>query len=105
MYHLYFYVPESHLEQVKQAVFAAGAGKVGNYSCCAWQTKGEGQYRPDKGSNPYKGEIDKVEYVLEIKVETICCQESLEQVIQALKKAHPYEVPAYGAIKILMTCS
>jgi structural toxin protein (hemagglutinin/hemolysin) RtxA len=100
MYHLYFYVPKTHLEQVKKAVFAALAGKIGNYSCCAWQTEGKGQYCPLPGSNPYQGVIGQVEYVDEMKVETVCLEEVLDDVIQALKKAHPYEMPAYGVIKL-----
>jgi structural hemagglutinin/hemolysin toxin protein RtxA len=100
MYHLYFYVPKTHLEQVKTAIFAAFAGKIGSYSCCAWQTEGKGQYCPLEGSSPYQGVIGKIEYVDEVKVETVCTAEVLEKVIQSLKKAHPYEMPAYGVIKL-----
>jgi len=100
MFYLYFYVPESHLEKVKEAIFAAGAGSVGNYSCCAWQIKGEGQYLPMSGSNPFIGQVNKIEHIIEIKVETVCRQENLSEVINALKKTHPYETPAYGIIPI-----
>lgn len=48
MYKITFYVPESHLESVKTALFDQGAGKIGHYDCCAWQAEGIGQYRPLK---------------------------------------------------------
>ena len=54
MHKLTFYVPETHLESVKQALFEKGAGKIGRYDCCCWQTKGVGQYRPLDGSDPFK---------------------------------------------------
>ena len=61
-----FYVPESHLETVKSAMFSAGAGKAGLYDSCAWQTAGEGQFRPLPGSRPFLGEQDKLETVVEL---------------------------------------
>jgi hypothetical protein len=97
MLKLIFYVPESHLEQTKQAVFAAGAGKYSNYEQCAWQVLGNGQFRPGQGSNPYLGELHQLTMVAEYRVETICTKAKIEQVIQALKQAHPYENPAYEA--------
>jgi len=96
---LEFYVPESHLESVKSALFKAGAGKVGNYDCCAWQTSGQGQYRPLAGSNPYQGETDKVETALEFKVEMVCEEALIEKAIAALKEAHPYEEVAFSVMR------
>ncbi len=95
MYKLCFYVPVSHVEQVKQAVFAAGAGRLGNYDCCSWQTLGSGQFRPLAGSTPHLGVQDQVEQVEEYRVEMLCAQACLPQVISALKAAHPYEEPAF----------
>lgn len=92
---LCFYVPVSACEAVKAAVFAAGAGRIGHYECCAWQTLGEGQFRPLAGSQPALGKIDVLEKVPEIKVEMICVHASVESVVTALKAAHPYEEPAY----------
>ncbi|HNC00548.1 MAG TPA: hypothetical protein PLS71_20045 [Leptospiraceae bacterium] len=63
MYQLVFYIPESHLEQVKEALFAKGAGSYKDYDHCSWQTPGIGQFRPLKGSNPFLGAIDNVEKV------------------------------------------
>ena len=95
-----FYVPEEQLEQVKLAMFTAGAGKVGNYDCCAWQTVGEGQYRPGAGSKPFAGERGSVETLKEYKVEMVCAEELIEQVIAALKSSHPYEEVAYAVLRI-----
>ena len=94
-----FYVPESHLESVKEALFAAGAGRVGDYDCCAWQTLGQGQYRPLAGSNPYQGEGGKLETVQEYKVELVCEEACKDKAIAALKAAHPYEEVAFSIIR------
>ena len=95
MYMICFNVPVSHVESVKAAIFEAGAGKIGNYSKCAWQVLGEGQFMPLAGSNPFLGAENTVEKVQEYKVETVCEEDKIESVIAALKLAHPYEVPSY----------
>ena len=61
MFKLVFFVPASHVESVKNAVFAAGAGRIGDYEHCAWQVLGEGQFRPLQGSNPFIGSQDVLE--------------------------------------------
>ncbi|MFA7229778.1 MAG: YqfO family protein [Victivallaceae bacterium] len=94
-YKLEIYVPESHVTAVKNAIFQAGVGKIGNYDCCCWETGGTGQFRPLSGSNPFIGSEGRVEQVTEVKLETICPENVLETVIAALKAAHPYETPAY----------
>ena len=93
-------MPESHLEQVKLAMFDAGAGRVGDYDACAWQTLGQGQYRPLAGSKPFLGTRDKIETVSEYKVELVCAEEFLSKVVEALKTSHPYEEVAYGVIRM-----
>jgi structural hemagglutinin/hemolysin toxin protein RtxA len=95
MYMLCIHVPETHLEQVKNAIFKAGAGQLGQYSHCSWQTLGKGQFMPLAGSSPYIGELNTIEIVSEYKVETVCSDECITAVIQALKEAHPYETPSY----------
>ncbi len=95
MYSLVFYVPESHTEQVKQAVFAAGAGRIGDYRCCAWQVRGTGQFEPMEGAQPFIGESQRLEHVDEFRVEMVCDDASIESVIRALRDAHPYEEPAF----------
>ena len=94
-----FYVPQSHLETVKSAMFDAGAGRVGNYDYCAWQTLGEGQYRPLDGSRPFLGEQGSVENVAEFKVELVCAGEVIKEVLEAMKATHPYEEVAYCVIR------
>ena len=100
MYKFCFYVPESHLQTVKQAVFAAGAGRIGDYDCCAWQTPGHGQFRPLDGSQPFIGAQGQVETVEEYKVEMVCADERIKPVLDALKQAHPYEEPAYDVWRL-----
>ncbi len=100
MYLIIFNVPESHLEIVKTAIFEAGAGRVDNYSHCSWECRGEGQFRPLPGSNPYVGTINQLEKVTEYRVETICDEDKIADVIAALKSAHPYEVPSYQVVKM-----
>ena len=99
-YQLCFYVPEPHLEVVKEALFKKGAGKLGNYDCCAWQTSGQGQFRPLASSNPFIGTVDKVEIVQEYKVEMICSAHYIQPVLTELIKKHPYETPAYSVYEI-----
>ena len=99
-YQITVYIPQKHCEIVKNAMFQAGAGEIDNYEACAWQVLGEGQFRPMKGSNPFLGEQDRLEKVAEYKVEMFCVAEKLKAVIKVMKKAHPYEVPAYGVVKL-----
>ena len=102
LYKIEFYVPSSHLEAVKSAMFDVGAGRVGNYDCCSWQTSGEGQYRPLEGSQPFFGEQDRVEYAAEYKVEMVCSGEFVKAVIGAMKATHPYEEIAYCVIRTVV---
>lgn len=97
MYKLCVYIPASHLEDVKGAMFGAGAGKIGDYDHCCWQVLGEGQFRPRAGSQPHIGEQDKLEAVSEYKVELVCDDACIQPVLAAMKRAHPYEEPAYDA--------
>lgn len=95
MYKLVFYVPISHLESVKEAIFAAGAGRIGNYEACCWQVLGQGQFRPTQGANPFIGREGDLSRVEEYKVELVCADEHIKAAVAALKQAHPYEEPAY----------
>ncbi|WP_426141221.1 NGG1p interacting factor NIF3 [Pseudomonas sp. DWP3-1-2] len=95
MYKLAFFVSPSHVEVVKHAVFAAGGGRIGAYDCCAWQTLGQGQFRPLDGSKPFIGQAGVAESVEEWKVELVVSDDLIQQVVEALKQSHPYETPAY----------
>lgn len=101
MYKLTIFIPESALEQVKSALFTAGAGIMGNYEQCCWQVQGAGQFMPLAGSAPHIGTHDSLEIVSEWRVEMLVNEEAMHEVIIALKDAHPYETPAYDVIRIL----
>ena len=100
MYKLCFFVPLSHAEEAKKAVFEAGGGRIGDYDCCAWQTLGQGQFRPLEGSNPHLGEHGRLERVDELKVELVCEDGLIRDVVEAMKQAHPYEEPAYEVYRL-----
>jgi len=99
MLKLIYYVPESHLETTKLAIFEAGAGGIGNYEHCAWQVFGTGQFKPINGAHPFIGELNILKEVPERRVETIVPQDKAQQVINALKASHPYEEPAFEFIQ------
>ena len=100
MLKLCVYVPETHLEQVKQALFDAGAGRMSHYDCCSWQTLGAGQFRPLEGAHPAVGVIDEVARVPEWKLEMVCPENLAPAVVRALFEAHPYETPAFDFIEL-----
>jgi len=100
MYKLCFFVPETHLEKVKKALFNKGAGRFGQYDCCAWQTLGQGQFRALADSTPFLGKIGKVKKVNEYKVEMICQANVIRAVVKTLLDVHPYEQPAYDVYEI-----
>ncbi|MGM0522268.1 MAG: NGG1p interacting factor NIF3 [Pseudomonadota bacterium] len=97
MYKLAFFVPTEDAEHVKEAIFTTGAGRIGDYEACCFQTPGTGQFRPLAGANPHIGQVDELETVEELKVELVCQDELIRAAIVALKAAHPYEEPAYEA--------
>ncbi|MHB0775706.1 NGG1p interacting factor NIF3 [Halomonas sp. WWR20] len=95
MFKLAFFVPLDAAEAVKEAVFASGAGRIGNYEACCFQTSGLGQFRPLNGADPHIGQVGALEQVEELKVETVCDDALIGAAVAALKQAHPYEEPAY----------
>ncbi|MFO8154989.1 MAG: NGG1p interacting factor NIF3 [Thiohalospira sp.] len=97
MYKLAFFVPEASAEAVKAAVFAAGAGHIGAYDRCSFETRGTGQFRPLAGADPHIGRIGELERITELRVEMVCDDRHITAAIAALKAAHPYEQPAWEA--------
>jgi dinuclear metal center YbgI/SA1388 family protein len=89
------FCPSSHAGQVREAILNAGAGQIGNYDCCCYNTMGEGTFRALEGANPYVGELGKIHSEAEIRIETIFPAYLENAVISALKKAHPYEEVAH----------
>lgn len=100
MYKLVFFVPVEHKEPVKQAVFAVGAGRIGDYAACCWEVLGQGQFQPLEGATPFIGELGKPEVVAEYRVELVCEDHLIRAAVAALKAAHPYEEPAYDVIRL-----
>lgn len=98
-YKVVVFVPLDHLEAVKQAMFAAGAGAQGAYEACAWTVSGEGQFLPKEGAEPFLGKVGCVERVDEARLEVLVDSERLPDVLAAMKKAHPYEEVAYDVFQ------
>jgi hypothetical protein len=101
VYKLCFYVPATHLELVKNAVFATGAGRIGDYDSCCWQVLGQGQFRPLAGSEPFIGQQGQVEQVAEYRVELVCETPLIKQAVKVMLDAHPYEEPAWDVVALV----
>jgi dinuclear metal center YbgI/SA1388 family protein len=99
-YKLVVFVPVKSVAKVSNAVFAAGAGAIGSYSHCGFGTEGTGTFLPHKGAKPAIGKKGKFEKVNEIRFETIVPAGKLNDVVAAMKKAHPYEMPAFDVFKM-----
>jgi len=100
MYKLAFFVPLADAETVKEAVFATGAGRIGDYEACCFQTQGTGQFRPLAGADPHIGRVGDLEQVDELKVELVCEDALIGMAVAALRRAHPYEEPAFDVWKL-----
>jgi hypothetical protein len=92
---LVWFVPEDALDATRSAVFAAGAGVIGDYERCSWYTAGTGTFLPREGASPTIGEVGEEERVAELRVETVVPVERAGEVLRALLAAHPYEEVAY----------
>ncbi len=99
-YKLVVFVPVNALAAVSNAVFEAGAGWIGNYRDCGFHTNGTGTFLPLEGANPAIGKQGKLEQVREYRFETIVPAARLQAVVEAMKKSHPYEMPAFDVIKL-----
>jgi dinuclear metal center YbgI/SA1388 family protein len=89
------FVPTTHIAVVIDAVHAAGAGIIGNYSHCTFRISGTGTYKPLQGANPFAGKIDNLEQANEVRLETVCPADKLSALIDAVKSVHPYEEVAF----------
>ncbi|HBG41143.1 Nif3-like dinuclear metal center hexameric protein [Limibacterium fermenti] len=89
------FVPDTHAEYVRTALFNAGAGNIGNYDSCSYNLTGEGTFRAGESTNPFVGEIGELHYEKEIRIETVLPAFRKEEVLRALIAVHPYEEPAY----------
>lgn len=95
------FVPVTHAEKVRKALAESGAGHIGNYDCCSFSVRGIGRFRGLEDSKPFIGEVGKIEEVEEERIETICPSEKLDEVLNAVKKVHPYEEPAIDIYPLL----
>lgn len=97
------YVPRDDADAVREAVFAAGAGRIGDYSHCSWSVTGTGQFLPHEGADPAIGSVGSVEQVTEDRVEAIAPSRIRGRVLAALRAAHPYEEPAFDIFSLVPT--
>ena len=92
---LVWFVPEEALDVTREAVFAAGGGRIGDYERCSWYAMGTGTFLPREGADPAIGEVGREELVPELRVETVVPVERAEEIVRALVAAHPYEEVAF----------
>jgi hypothetical protein len=92
---LVWFVPREALETTRQAVFAAGAGRIGDYERCSWYTAGTGTFLAGEGADPSIGRVGREERVSELRVETVVPADRVREVVAALRAAHPYEEVAF----------
>jgi hypothetical protein len=92
---LVVFVPREALDPVREALFAAGAGRIGEYTRCSWYTQGTGTFFGAEGTDPSVGESGREQRVAELRLETVYPEELEADVVRALREAHPYEEPAF----------
>lgn len=95
LFKLVVFAPESHGEALRSALDEAGAGRMGDYSGCSFVTRGEGSFRPEEGARPFIGSPGEVSRVEEWRIETLVPESGLSAALSAMRRAHPYEVPAH----------
>ena len=92
---LVVFVPREALDPVRDALFAAGAGRIGDYERCSWYTEGTGTFFGREGTEPSVGQAGREQRVAELRLETVFPEELQAEVVEALRRAHPYEEPAF----------
>ena len=98
---LVWFVPEDALDATRDAVFGAGAGRIGDYERCSWYTAGTGTFFGGEDTDPALGDSGREERVAELRVETVVPEGRIRDAIVALRLAHPYEEPAYDVYPLL----
>ncbi len=97
---LKIFVPQLHVSRVREAIFEAGAGHIGNYDSCSFNVQGEGSFRALEEADPYVGETGKLHFEKEAAIEVVLPEYIQGQVLAAMKAAHPYEEVAYDMIPL-----
>ena len=98
---LVVFVPREALDPVRDALFAAGAGRIGDYERCSWYTEGTGTFFGREGTEPSVGQAWREQRVAELRLETVFPEERQAEVVEALRRAHPYEEPAFDVYALL----
>jgi len=94
-YHLIVYVPVQNADAIRAVLAACGAGRIGNYDACSFSARGTGRFRPLKGADPHIGNVGSVEEVEEERIEVVVSDDTdMKELLQEIRKAHPYEEPA-----------
>jgi hypothetical protein len=94
-------VPHTHLYALLEAMAAAGAGELGEYTHCSYASEGVGRFRPSAAAHPALGAKETINEVPEVRVETICDADKVKRVLAAIRAAHPYEEPMLYLIPLL----
>ena len=97
---LVVFVPREALDRVRDALFAAGAGRIGDYERCSWYASGTGTFLGGESTDPSVGQRGQEQRVAELRLETVFPAERHDEVIAALRSAHPYEEPAYDVYEL-----
>jgi hypothetical protein len=97
---LVVFVPRESLDPVREAVFAAGAGRIGDYERCSWYTEGTGTFLGGESTAPSVGQPGREERVAELRLETVYPADREADVVAALRRAHPYEEPAFDLYQL-----
>jgi len=98
-YKVVVFVPQKDLSKVANAMFKAGAGNIGNYSHCGFTAEGQGTFKPLEGAKPTIGKKGKLEKVPEIRLESVVSADKVAAVVEAMRKSHPYETPAFDVVR------
>jgi hypothetical protein len=98
---LIVFVPREALDTVREALFEAGAGRIGDYTRCSWYTEGTGTFLGGEGTDPNVGQPGREQRVAELRLETVFPEERQAKVVEALRRAHPYEEPAFDVYPLL----
>jgi hypothetical protein len=99
---LVVFVPETHVDVVREAMGKAGAGLIGDYKYCSFSVKGIGRYIPLPTAHPTIGKIGQLTEVKEERIETVCYKKDLNKIIKAIKKVHPYEEVALDVYPLVL---
>jgi len=95
------FVPLTHCDRVRRAIGDAGGGIIGNYSCCSFSSKGVGRFKPNNKAKPFIGKSNALKEVDEEKIEFVCPKTKTKEIINEIKKVHPYEEVALDIYELL----